>query len=287
MIEKLNGTYEEIQFTSDSHLKLHDNVQKENYPAHWHTSIEFVMPQQNIYTAVIDNEIIVLKPGDILVIWPGTVHSFKAPTSGRRFFFQAELSVLKDINEFNSVFSLMGPVSLFTPETTPELHLQLKRSLNEIINEYTTGNSLSEAAIYAQLISMLVLIGRNHIDKLNTDNFSNKAKHKEYINKFMNICEYIDEHFTEDLSLDQLAEMANFSKFHFARLFKQFANVSFYKYVNQKRIAYAETLLFNPNISITEVAIECGYSSPAAFIRMFKLIKDCTPTEFRKLSRAR
>ena len=101
--------------------------------------------------------------------------------------------------------------------------------------------------------------------------------------KFMYICEYISEHCTEDLSLDDVANLAGFSKYHFSRLFKQFTNVSFYKYLNQKRIALAEKQLSDINNSITDVAINSGFSSMSSFIRMFKQIKNCTPTEFRNL----
>ncbi len=53
--------------------------------------------------------------------------------------------------------------------------------------------------------------------------------------------------------------------------------------MNKKRIEHAEKLLVDPELSITEVALQSGFSSLSAFIRMFKLIKDCTPTEFRSL----
>ncbi len=77
--------------------------------------------------------------------------------------------------------------------------------------------------------------------------------------------------------------LAGFSKYHFTRLFKNFTGTSFYKYLNKKRIEHAEKLLVDPELSITEVALQSGFSSLSAFIRMFKLIKDCTPTEFRNL----
>ena len=83
--------------------------------------------------------------------------------------------------------------------------------------------------------------------------------------------------------LDDVASLAGFSKYHFSRLFKNFTGLSFYKYLNKKRIEQAEKLLVDPALSITEVALQSGFSSLSAFIRMFKLIKDCTPTEFRSL----
>ena len=80
-----------------------------------------------------------------------------------------------------------------------------------------------------------------------------------------------------------VAALAGFSKYHFSRLFKEFTNISFYKYLNNQRISYAEKLLLDPNINITEVAIHSGYNSISAFMRMFKIIKNCTPTEFRNM----
>ena len=88
---------------------------------------------------------------------------------------------------------------------------------------------------------------------------------------------------SENLTLDDIANIAGFSKFHFTRLFKQFTNVSFYKFLNQKRIANAEKLLANPEYTITDVALNSGFSSLSSFIRMFKIIKNCTPTEFRSM----
>ena len=78
-------------------------------------------------------------------------------------------------------------------------------------------------------------------------------------------------------------KIAGFSKYHFTRLFKQFTNNTFYKYLNQKRIELALTFLADPNISVTEAAMQSGFTNPSTFIRVFKAEKGCTPTEFRKM----
>jgi AraC-like DNA-binding protein len=77
--------------------------------------------------------------------------------------------------------------------------------------------------------------------------------------------------------------MSGFSKFHFERLFKQFTGTSFYKYVNQKRIVKAQEMLMEPNNTVTDVAVSCGFSSISSFIRMFKIHKGCTPSEFKNM----
>ena len=59
--------------------------------------------------------------------------------------------------------------------------------------------------------------------------------------------------------------------------------MSFYKYLNQKRIENAERLLINPEVSVTEVSLSSGFTSLSSFIRMFKQIKGCTPSEYRTM----
>ena len=81
----------------------------------------------------------------------------------------------------------------------------------------------------------------------------------------------------------RVAAQAGFSKYHFSRLFKQYTDSTFYKYLNQKRIEYAKTLLQDPGMTVTEVAFKSGFSSLSAFLRMFKLMNNCTPTEFREM----
>ncbi|MDE7275901.1 MAG: AraC family transcriptional regulator, partial [Lachnospiraceae bacterium] len=72
-----------------------------------------------------------------------------------------------------------------------------------------------------------------------------------------------------------------------SRLFKQFSGVSCYEYLTQKRINHAETLLIEPNISITEVAMRSGFGSLSTFNRIFKAAKHCTPSEYKSLNRTK
>lgn len=282
MIENLKGIYETVNFKENTNLRLYDNDEYEDYPPHWHTPIEFIMPIENIYTAVCGNHTIILRENDIITICPCCLHTLYAPEQGRRIIFQPDISVLRNIREIETVLSILSPVIVITPEEYPEIHPQIRSLLLEIKEEYMRNTPLSEAAIYGKVLSILVLIGRNYTE--NTKRFDVKNnKQQEYTEKFMYICDYISAHCTENLTLDDMSALAGFSKYHFTRLFKQFTNISFYKYLNQKRIAVAEKLLANPENTITDVALNSGFSSLSSFIRMFKIIKSCTPTEFRSM----
>ena len=86
-----------------------------------------------------------------------------------------------------------------------------------------------------------------------------------------------------DISLDQLADIAGYSKFHFSRIFRQYNSMSYTQYINARRTKAAEQLLSDPKISITEAAMQSGFKSITTFNRIFREIKHCTPSDFRKL----
>ena len=220
---------------------------------------------------------------DICIICPGCVHAIKAPETGRRIIFQPNTTYLRFLREFEVLISFMSPYAIITPEEYPSIHEQLVKMLVEIKEEYMAGKSFSELSIYSKILEMFKLIGQNYSSKSNKTNDTSISSKEDYANKFVEICDYIDSHCSEDLKLDEVADMSGFSKFYFERLFKQFTGTSFYKYVNQKRIAKASELLIEPGNSVTDVALNCGFMSISSFIRMFKLQKGCTPTEFKSM----
>lgn len=282
MIETLNGIHETVNFRKNTSLRLYDNDEYENYPPHWHTSLEIIMPTDNIYTVTCYNQKFVLQKHDIILIWPCCIHTLEAPVSGRRIIFQAEINILRDIKQISTLHSMLSPITVITPDSYPQTHSLIRDMLLEIKEEYLSDVPFSAVSIYSKLLSILTLLGRNTAKKTLTFSVA-ENKQKEYTEKFMYICEYINMHCTEDLNLDFIASLAGFSKFHFSRLFKQFTNVSFYRFLNEKRISVAENLLINLDNSVTDVAIQSGFSNLSSFIRMFKQIKNCTPTEFRSM----
>jgi AraC-like DNA-binding protein len=284
MIETLNGIFETINYKPSTSIKLYDNDENENYPSHWHTSMEIIMPTENIYTVGCPDQMITLREGDIILISPGCVHTLYSPEKGRRIIFQPDINSFRFMKDIEALMTVISPLIVITPEDFPEIHGRVSELLIEIRDEYlNASSSFSEVAIYSKALEAITLIGRSYADHAANREKNLPGKQEEYLEKFIEICDYIKEHCSENLSLETVADMSGFSKFYFSKLFKQFTNMSFYKYVNQKRIDKAAVLLIDPKNSVTEVALSCGFSSLWSFIRMFKIIKGCTPTEFRNM----
>ncbi len=281
MIETLQGVKETVNYKQVTGFMLFDNDEYEAYPSHWHTPIEIIMPIKNIYGITCKGETHRLEEGDFFFINSGVLHSMDA-YEGERLIFQADFAMLQNIPEIEAVLSSIPSVLHITAENAPDIHGSLHALMMQIKDEYFSENILSGAAVYASLLEILILIGRKYTGEGISSEVTH-SKQQEYTTKFIYVCQYIQDHCTEDMTLDDAANLVGFSKYHFTRLFKDFTGCSFYKYLNRKRIAHAERLLIDPEISITEVALQSGFSSLSSFIRMFKIIKDCTPTEFRKM----
>lgn len=283
MIEILNGIHETVSFSHNSGIRLYYNEQAEDYPIHWHTAIEIILPLENTYLAKVNDLSFTLEEGDILFIFSGELHSLFAPKTGKRIILQIDFSLLNAIRGLETVIPLFQPTHLITHHHSPDVHPEIYALMLAIMEEYLGTDSLKIASITAKIIDIYVILGRKH---LSSDAFfpnSNKSKQFEYTEKFLNVCDYINAHLTENLSLDDLASYSGFSKYHFSRLFKQFSNCCPYDYINKKRILCSEALLINPDFSITDVAMKSGFNSLSTFNRVFKNIKNCTPSEFKKL----
>ncbi|MGH9898632.1 MAG: AraC family transcriptional regulator [Pyrinomonadaceae bacterium] len=94
--------------------------------------------------------------------------------------------------------------------------------------------------------------------------------------------ELMHTHLDQNLSVDQMAEAAYLSPFHFSRLFKKIAGISPHAYLGVLRNERARTLLADQNLSITEVCVRVGYSSPSHFTKAFRAATGMTPREFRR-----
>ena len=96
-----------------------------------------------------------------------------------------------------------------------------------------------------------------------------------------NIREFIEKHYKEDISLQDLAGSMNYSDAYFCKIFKQCFNKSFLVYLTEYRVEKAKKLLADVSINIKDVSTEVGYRDSNYFARVFKRNAGVTPTEYR------
>jgi AraC-like DNA-binding protein len=93
--------------------------------------------------------------------------------------------------------------------------------------------------------------------------------------------QFIAEHYTENLSLTQVASAVNTSSFYFCKQFRKVTGVSFTEFVSRTRIEKAKNFLLNDNLRVSEIAFAVGFQSLTHFNRVFKKIVRQSPTNYR------
>lgn len=104
-----------------------------------------------------------------------------------------------------------------------------------------------------------------------------------YYRRMQRVLDHIDLHLDGDLDLETLSSVAAFSKFHFHRQFKATFGVSLHRYVQLARMRRASQWLFDSQSeSVTEIALNVGYTTPDAFARTFRQRFGQSPSSFRR-----
>ena len=94
--------------------------------------------------------------------------------------------------------------------------------------------------------------------------------------------DYINDHFTDRITLSETADIVYMSPNYFSTYFKKVTGQKFSEYINQLRIAKAENLMQTTNLSVLEIATQCGFYNMSNFYRQFKRLRGETPTSQRK-----
>ncbi len=166
----------------------------------------------------------------------------------------------------------------FTKVTRQLLAWGMDVDLKTLEEAYFQTKVLDEEQ-YKAFVNMLSTFASHLAIISNQLSIQEQEREPESIKKARN---YIDQHYSESLSLESAAKVVNTSVRYFCKVFKQATGMTFTDYLSRVRIEKAKSLLLNPNRRISEVAFEVGFESLSQFNRSFKRLMDLSPTEYRR-----
>lgn len=110
----------------------------------------------------------------------------------------------------------------------------------------------------------------------------NKQSRNEYVRRIHKVQDYIESNIDSSLSIEELADVAGFSKFHFHRIFKGIVDEPLSRYVNRLKLERATNLLtYRSDMTITDIAYHFGFTDSAVFSRTFKNYYGVSPSQYR------
>lgn len=272
---------EMIHYVKDSHARIWYNVQTDDYPLHQHDALEIVLCMRNSYKVIVNGKSFLMNEGDILFIPPYTAHELICVEDGSRFIFLFDIDFLSALHDFQTMGSIMREPFFCNRQTHPAIFDEISGRFQSIVDLYFIADPFWEASVFSNLIEVFSLFGKN--GGLPAASIEPVNQNQNRYGRISAALYYIDNNFTEDITLEQVADYIGFSKYHFSRLFKKETGKTFYDYVCLKRIQSAESLLATAD-SITSVAFQSGFNNITTFNRCFKKFTGLTPSEYRKKS---
>lgn len=143
-----------------------------------------------------------------------------------------------------------------------------------------TGASNNEFIIKSKFLEILARLYQYHC----TFYEQNKIKTHKHLQEIEDTLAYINQHLTENITLEQLAKIANMSKSYYCTFFKELNGMTVWNFIQNERINLAISYLLNtpPKTTILEIATMCGFNNTVHFNKCFKEITGMTPREYRK-----
>lgn len=144
--------------------------------------------------------------------------------------------------------------------------------------ELDSGNAGGLIYLESLFNAFIIHLLRHYATKQHTFPNEQKGFTKQQLKQ---IVDYIQAHLTQNISLEDLAQLVNLSSYYFCRLFKQSMGVTPHQYIIHQRVKQAKQLLLNSNLTIVEVANLVGFANQSHLNYHFKRIMGATPRKIK------
>jgi len=252
---------------------------------HTHLSYEIYYFHAGKVNYLINDRIYKLESGDMILMHGMTLHKAHLEQNDRYertiihfdpFYFTQNLqpSYVPDLLvPFNKLKNIR--ISFNEP-----IRNEIESILHKLVLLQKSAEPFATQRSHMVLLELMLLIYTQCEQPLQeikqTQHISTKEIHVQ------NIISYIEEHYTQDVSLQHIQQALHLNKFYLSKSFKEITGNTIFQYMLERRIYAAKVLLINSSNNITSISYEVGFKHPAHFSRSFKLVTGVTAEQYRK-----
>jgi len=257
--------------------------QKFDFPLHYHDEYELnLIINAKGAKRVVGGHIEVIDELELVLVGPNVYHAWFTHQCQSDAITEITIQFHKDLfddkflrrNQLSFVKNMMERAQrgiLFSPETVVALKERLQS-----LNKKNGFDSVLE------LLSILhdLSISRN-MKTLSDSSFSNEQFHYNS-RRIEKVFEYMNAHYNMQITLAEVAKIANMPEASFSRFIKKRTGKTFIDSLNEIRLGHASRMLIDTTNTVAEIAYKCGFNNISNFNRIFKRKKFCIPKEFRE-----
>lgn len=224
--------------------------------SNWHHNIEILYFVEGSGEVICDMEVENVSVGDIFVVNSNSIHSVKTEDVVKYYC----LIVDKKFCDSNGIeCSKRAFVKKINNDNVTEKY-------KKIVDAFKTRTDFYKTRIRVSVLDLLVALA---------EDFSSENRNRDDDKQteiIKHVIEYINDNFSEEITIDELSQFAGYSRAHLSRQFKKATGLSIVEYINYIRCTNAHTMLVGENKTVSEVALECGFSNMSYFSKIYKRV---------------
>ncbi len=233
------------------------------YPSHFHRKIEITYVLKGSMNARVNEKDYHSDADDILFVPTFYAHSYATSDDAMRLIFLPHQSLCENF------LSAMGKRSFASISFNDKSYN--KNVLLPLLLDLTKLDDNDSLLTRQGLVT--VVFGRM------LEHYPTIPSEKNKLDTLVNILTYIDDHFTENLTLDSLAGQFGYSPYHFSKMFNAHVGCNLRNYINNLRI-HLFVRSYHKNDNIMHLAYNVGFNSMPSFYRAFEEVHHCSPKDF-------
>lgn len=266
---KNSSYFESFRKNADGYLT--DFQDATHYPLHFHSVIEITYVQKGSCRSTINTTNVKASAHDIIFAPNYYPHSYQTTKNVKRLIFFPSLDI--NFSEKILLDDQTFPPVLSDKEFNKAHILPILKKIHAIERNETISAPAKSLLLNGLTSMFWGELYNNYQDRL--------VKKELQLNQLAQILIYIDNNYTENISLDSLSSMFGYNKHYFSKMFNSYMHTNLNNYINNIRIkAFMILYLKNRKENVTNLAYEVGFNSKSTFYREFARIYNCTPKEY-------
>ncbi len=268
---------EYVTYPEDSSFRIWYSDVPWRYENHYHSAVEILWTLEGCVTYTVEGKTYEIRKNEVLIVPPGKEHGLVMEEGSSRNLFLFEPDAIVNMLDAKRLSSGLDRVFHLKEEDRKDI-IPL---LQEAVDIYQERDLMWNTLCYSCMMRMYAQLAQKYLSGMALRRHQGSPGEDQEM--IAGVLTYINNHYQEDVTLDQVASFAGFSRYYFSRSFRSKTGYSFKEYLCQKRIQVATDLLIHTRAPIQDIARESGFGSVATFNRLFRDYKKCTPTQYRAI----
>lgn len=270
---EIRNKYESIHYDVSPHLKLFVNQLSYRAP-HFHKSIEIIVVTDNECKIIINKDTYNLKKGDCIIFNSNCIHEIIAPQHSTVLCVQVSKKYLQEFGIKEIIFDNV----YLKPQFEERRYKEFLALICKLFEMYFSTD-LPSAFDRLGIINLLFAFLLRTVPYEAHDKIDSQTKLKN--NRMNSIINYIDEHFTEKITLEDVGKFAYITPQYLSHFFKTNLGISFREYLSKIRFNQALKLIDSTDNPLIDICFESGFSDYKYMEKEFIKNLGCSPKKYR------